>query len=181
MPDNQNVNIDEIDSAILKILASDPRAPYTDIAQEVKEAGYELSGEGVRYRVQRLMDVTTTFFFIDLEQVSGEIVRIAVTTADHEGAKDRTFQAISEMQFWHVTRGVGTYDIYAVGIASTMRGVDELLSAIRQLDTVESVEHVLAAERASSIETYANAFRDENGSTTDEPDTDETSADGDTQ
>ena len=177
MPSNHDVDIDEIDAVILKILASDPRAPYTDIAQKVEEAGFELSGEGVRYRVQRLIDVTKTFFFIDLEQVSGEIVRIAVTTTDEEGAKDRTFQELSDMQFWHITRGVGTYDIYAVGLTSTMREMDGLLTSIRELDSVESVEHVLSTERTSSIDAYIDGFRKGHEATSSDVDADESPSD----
>jgi DNA-binding Lrp family transcriptional regulator len=161
MTDAQDVQIDEIDSVILTILAADPRAPYTDIAAQLEEAGFEMSGEGIRYRVRKLMDVTTTFFFIDLERVSGEIVRVAVDATDEEGAKRRAFEAISGMQFWHVTRGVGTYDVYAVGLASTLRDTDELLTAIRELDSVASVEHIVATERTSSIENYLSGFQDD--------------------
>jgi DNA-binding Lrp family transcriptional regulator len=159
MTDTQGVKLDEIDSVILTILASDPRAPYTDIAAKLEEEGYEMSSEGIRYRVRKLMEVTTTFFFIDLERVSGEIVRVAVDATDDEGAKRRTFEAISRMQFWHVTRGVGTYDVYAVGIASTLRDTDELLTDVRELDSVERVRHIVATERSSSIEDYLAAFQ----------------------
>jgi DNA-binding Lrp family transcriptional regulator len=168
MTDTQDVQIDEIDSVILRILAADPRAPYTDIAAQLEQEGFEMSGEGIRYRVRKLMDVTTTFFFIDLEQVSGEIVRVAVDTTNEEGAKRRAFEAISGMRFWHVTRGVGTYDVYAVGLAATLRDTDELLTAIRELDSVESVEHIVATDRTSSIEDYLGGFRDDGeGSRTD--------------
>ncbi|MFB6206348.1 MAG: AsnC family transcriptional regulator [Haloglomus sp.] len=172
MPREQSADIDEIDTVILKILASDPRAPYTDIAAELEEEGYEMSGEGIRYRVRKLMDVTTTFFFIDLEQVNGEIVRVAISTTDEQGAKDRAFQEVSQMQFWHVTRGIGTYDIYAVGLTSTIRDMDDLLTSVRELGSVETVDHVVATERNGDIESYLSGFQKqsvESGEDSDEP------------
>ncbi|MFC7192381.1 AsnC family protein [Halocatena marina] len=62
MNGNKFENFDDIDSHILKILTSDPRAPYSDIAEELKEAGYKMSSEGIRYRVSKLMEATTAFF-----------------------------------------------------------------------------------------------------------------------
>lgn len=163
MTDSQNVQIDEIDSYILSILARDPRTPYKEIADELDDAGFEMSGEGIRYRVRKLMDVTTTFFFIDLEQVTGEIVRIAVTVSDDPDAKQRAYEAISEMPFWHTTRGIGTYDVYAVGIAKTIHDIDELVTTVKELECVDSVEHIVATERNGDIEDYLSGFRGEAG------------------
>ena len=152
--DPQFENIDDIDSLILQVLSSDPRAPYSEIAAKLKEAGHEMSSEGIRYRVSKLIDTTTVFFLLDPEDISWEIVRIAVKAVDEEGAKDETFEKLSEMRFWHVVRGIGTYDVYAVGMAPTLSEIDDLVTTIEEHDAVADVEHIVVTDRASDMKDY---------------------------
>ncbi|MEE6209894.1 Lrp/AsnC family transcriptional regulator [Salarchaeum sp. III] len=147
-------NVDDIDSRILQILAADPRAPYSEIAAKLEEAGYEMSTEGIRYRVSNLLEMTTVFFLLDPENVSWEIVRIAVEAVDEPGAKDATFDRLAEMRFWHVVRGIGTYDVYAVGMAPTLREIDELVTAIEEYEMVERVDHIVVTDRESNMDDY---------------------------
>ncbi|GAA0250869.1 AsnC family transcriptional regulator [Haladaptatus pallidirubidus] len=147
-------NWDEIDSEILRLLAADPRAPYSEIADHLEAAGYEMSSEGIRYRVSKLLDATTVFFLLDPEDVSWEIVRIAVKAVDESEAKTKTFEKIADMRFWHVTRGIGTYDVYAVGMAPTLAKVDELVTTIEEYEFVENVEHIVVTERESAMSDY---------------------------
>lgn len=154
MADGKFENFDEIDSHILRVLSEDPRMPYGDIAAELAEEGYEMSGEGIRYRVSKLMDSTTAFFLLDPEDLSWEILRIAVRATDDGGAKDEVFDRISGMPFWHVTRGLGTYDVYAVGMAPSMQEVDETVTTIREFDAVDAVEHIVVTDRHSDLESY---------------------------
>ncbi|USZ70144.1 Lrp/AsnC family transcriptional regulator (plasmid) [Halorussus salilacus] len=147
-------NIDDIDSLILQILSSDPRAPYSEIAEKVQQAGYEMSSEGIRYRVSKLIDTTTVFFLLDPEDIRWEIVRIAVEAVDEEGAKDEVFRMLGEMRFWHVVRGIGTYDVYAVGMAPTLREIDDLVTEVEESDAVERVDHIVVTERDSSMGDY---------------------------
>ncbi|MFC6963980.1 Lrp/AsnC family transcriptional regulator [Halocatena marina] len=154
MNGNKFENFDDIDSHILKILTSDPRAPYSDIAEELKEAGYKMSSEGIRYRVSKLMEATTAFFLLDPDDLSWEIVRIAVKATNADSMKDEAFDRISEMPFWHVTRGIGTYDVYAVGMAPSMRKIDEFVTTIREFDCVENIEHIVVTERRSNLDDY---------------------------
>lgn len=154
MDDARFENVDDIDSIILKILESDPRAPYSEIAAQLEEAGYEMSTEGIRYRVSKLLDATTVFFLLDPEDVSWEIVRIAVEAIDVEGAKDATFEKMAEMQFWHVVRGLGSYDVYAVGMAPTLREIDELVTTIEEYEMVDRVDHIVVTDRESNMEDY---------------------------
>lgn len=154
MTDSQFENIDDIDSLILQILSSDPRAPYSEIAHELEQAGYEMSSEGIRYRVSKLLDTTEVFFLLDPEDISWEIVRLAAEAVDEEGAKAEMFQKISELRLWHVVRGIGTYDVYAVGMAPTLSEIDELVTTIEEYDEVKRVDHIVVTDRESNMEDY---------------------------
>jgi DNA-binding Lrp family transcriptional regulator len=154
MSDTTSGGFDDIDSRILRILADDPRAPYARIAERLDEEGYEMSTEGIRYRVSNLIDSTTTFFLLSPEDTSWEIVRLAVSVGDAPGDKGAAFEALSGMPFWHVTRGVGTYDLYAVGMGPTMRAVDDLVTSVRELDAVARVEYSVVTERHSDLDDY---------------------------
>ncbi|MFC7192382.1 hypothetical protein ACFQL7_22915 [Halocatena marina] len=86
--------------------------------------------------------------------MSWEIVRIAVKATNADSMKDEAFDRISEMPFWHVTRGIGTYDVYAVGMAPSMRKIDEFVTTIREFDCVENIEHIVVTERRSNLDDY---------------------------
>lgn len=148
---------DEIDSRILRVLSQDPRMPYQDIADELKEEGYEMSGEGIRYRVSKLMDSTAAFFLLNPDHLDWEIVRISVRACDETGAKQETFERIAEMPFWHVTKGIGTYDVYAVGMAPTLSDIEEFVTTIREFECVKVVDHIVVTERHSDLDDYYRA------------------------
>lgn len=147
-------NFDDIDAHILRILAEDPRMPYQDIANELGDEGYEMSGEGIRHRVSRLIDATTAFFLLEPEHMSWEIVRIAVRAADGPGDKAEAFERVSEMPFWHVTKGIGTYDVYAVGMAPTLADIEDFVTTIREFECVDTIDHIVVTERNSDLDDY---------------------------
>lgn len=154
MVSNQLSDFDEIDRIILRILAKTPRAPYSDIAQRLKEEGHEMSGEGIRHRVSNILDETSIFFLMEPDQHDWEIVRIAVKTSEQRGDKETAFETLSEMKFWLVCRGFGTYDIYAVASAASSREVDDFVSTVREVDEVERVDHSLETDRDTNVNDY---------------------------
>ena len=147
-------SFDEIDGHILRILSTDPRAPYSDIAEQLKEVGYEMSSEGIRYRVAKLMEATRTFFLLDPEDLGWKIVRVAVTAASHEGAKDEAFERMVDMPFWHVTRGLGSYDVFAIGMARSVREIDEYVTAVDEMACVETAGYIIVTDRVSNLNHY---------------------------
>lgn len=154
MVTNQISDLDEIDRIILRILAQDPRAPYSDIAERLKDEGHEMSGEGIRHRVSNILDRTSIFFLLAPEDHTWEIVRLAVRAADGEGDKAAAFETLSDMKFWLVCRGFGDFDFYAVASAATTQEVDDLVSEVRELDVVDEVEHSLETNRRTDVNDY---------------------------
>ncbi|WP_254538487.1 Lrp/AsnC family transcriptional regulator [Halomarina litorea] len=147
-------DLDELDRLILKVLASDPRAPYSDIAERVAEEGYEMSSEGVRYRVSKLFEQTSIFFLLAPSEHNWEIVRLAISVSDDPDAKSEALAAVSEMPFWLVCRGVGSYDIYAVATAASNSEVDRLVREVEELPAVESVDYSIETERYTNVDNY---------------------------
>ncbi|QLG61027.1 Lrp/AsnC family transcriptional regulator [Halorarum salinum] len=149
-------SFDDIDGVILQTLAENPRVPYSEITDTLADLGYEMSSEGVRYRVDKIIELTTVFFLVDPRKVSWEILRVAVSTADTEDAKDEAFDLLCEQPFWHVSRGVGTYDIYAVGSLPSLEKVDELVTTVREADSVQKVDYIVVTERNQDMTQYLN-------------------------
>lgn len=145
---------DELDRLILKILANGPRTPYSDIAEQLADEGYEMSSEGVRHRVSKLLERTSIFFLLEPDEHEWEIVRLAISVTDDPGGKTEAMERISEMPFWLVVRGIGTYDIYAVATAATNSRVDELVSTVEELDAVVDVDHSIETSRYTNVEDY---------------------------
>lgn len=146
--------MDDIDRIILGILSDNPRTPYSDIAAELEDRGYEMSGEGIRYRVQNLFEATSTFFMLDPEEHDWHVLRLVVSVADAPGAKDRTVEAIQEMPFWFISSGIGSFDVYAVATAMTTAEVDDLLGEVRGIEDVEDVEFFLETNRSTDVSKY---------------------------
>ncbi|KPN29118.1 hypothetical protein SY89_03352 [Halolamina pelagica] len=145
---------DAIDTQILVILSEDPRMSYQTLSRRLSEEGYEMSAEGVRRRVTDLMAATTPFFLLNPEQLAWEIVRISVRATDGPGDKDEAFERIAELPFWHVTKGIGTYDIYGVGMAPTIADVEEMVAEIRGYDCVAQIDFIVVTDRRSDLEDY---------------------------
>jgi DNA-binding Lrp family transcriptional regulator len=145
---------DAIDTQILVILSEDPRMSYQQLSRRLEEEGYQMSAEGVRRRVTDLMAATTPFFLLDPEQLAWEIVRISVRATDGPGDKDDAFDRIAEMPFWHVTKGIGTYDIYGVGMAPTMADIDAMVTEIRGYDCVAEIDFIVVTDRRSDLQDY---------------------------
>jgi DNA-binding Lrp family transcriptional regulator len=154
MSPEQISDLDEIDRNILRILAKDPRAPYSDIAERIKAEGHEMSGEGIRYRVSDILEKTSIFFLLAPEQHNWEIVRLAISAGDGERDKERLFETLSEKKFWLVCRGVGSYDAYAIASAASTREVDDLITQVRELDVVERVDHSIETDRRTNVNDY---------------------------
>lgn len=154
MPNRKIDDLDTLDRLILKVLATDPRAPYSDIADRVAEEGYEMSSEGVRYRVSKLLEQTSIFFLLAPSEHDWEIVRLAISVADEPDAKSEALAAVSEMPFWLVCRGVGSYDIYAVATAASNSEVDRLVREVEELSVVESVDYSIETERYTNVDNY---------------------------
>lgn len=146
--------LDEIDRAILRILSQNPRKPYSEIATSLKEEGYEMSGEGIRYRVGQLFDTTSILLLAGPKEHGWEVLRIFISTESYEGAKVSTVESLSEMDFWLVCRLVGSFDMYAVATVQSNHEADRLISAVRELESVANVEFAFETGRDTNVEKY---------------------------
>ncbi|MFB6122333.1 MAG: Lrp/AsnC family transcriptional regulator [Haloferacaceae archaeon] len=149
-------DFDDIDDQLLDILADDPRMPYSDIARELADAGYDMSTEGVRYRVSKILDATTVFFLLNPEEYPWEIFRIAVSATDDPDAKREAYDLLTDLPFWNVARGLGSYDIYAVGSARSLADVDRILTYLRERSPIDSVEYIVVTERNRDMSRYVS-------------------------
>lgn len=149
-------SFDNIDAIILRALAENPRVPYSEITDALDEMGYKMSPEGVRYRVDKIIELTTVFFLVDPQKVSWEILRVAVVTEDTKDSKDEAFELLCKEPFWHVSRGIGTYDLYAVGSLPSLQTVDELVTRVSEADCVNKVEYIVVTGRNQDMTQYLN-------------------------
>lgn len=150
---------DEIDRLILKKLSSNPRIPYADIADYLAREGHEMSSEGVRGRVSKLLEQTSIFFLIDTQQHQWEIVRLVVTTAEAPSARERVFEDVSDLPFWIVTDGLGSFDIYAVAAVASVVEANQLVTEVEEMEGVENVEFSVETNRNANVDDYFTAGR----------------------
>ncbi|MGM0606181.1 MAG: Lrp/AsnC family transcriptional regulator [Halobacteriota archaeon] len=156
MPNSDFESFDEIDGEILRVLAENPRTPYSEITEILAETGHEMSPEGVRYRVDKIIDLTTVFFLLDPQDLSWEIIRIAVTSEGTEDAKRKSFELLCDLPFWHVSQGIGTFDHFAVGSVPSILKADELVTTVSEADCVQSVDYLLVTDRNQNMAQYLN-------------------------
>lgn len=146
--------LDDIDRTILRILAQDPRIPYSDIADRLEEEGHDMSSEGIRYRVSKLFETTSILLLTAPKEHGWEVLRLFIDVDNEPGAKDETFEALSEMAFWMTCEGIGTFDLYAVATVQSNRDADDLIGQVRGLEHVTSVEHALETDRKTDVDNY---------------------------
>jgi len=146
--------LDEIDRLILGILSDNPRTPYSDIAEELKQRGHEMSGEGIRYRVQHLFESTSTFFMLNPESHDWHVLRLSISVDDSPDAKSRVLTELQENSFWFLSSGVGSFDIYANVLAKTLGEVDDYIADVRSIEEVEAVDFFLETRRMTDMRDY---------------------------
>lgn len=146
--------LDEIDRLLLQILSENPRMPYAEIADELQEEGFEMSGEGIRNRVGKLFESTSAFFLLAPEEHEWELFRLSVTVAEEANAKQRVLEQMAEFDLWLVCASLGVPDIYAVGTAVTTQNIDGVVSQVRSLDLVEHVDVSIETARHTNIYNY---------------------------
>ena len=145
--------LDEIDHTILRILAQDPRTPYSDIATRLEEEGYQMSSEGIRYRVSKLFETTSVQLMTAPKEHGWEVMRLLIRIEDGT-PKEETFDRLTEMAFWMVCRVMGNFDFYVVATVPSNREADDLISRVREIDSVASVEHAIETDRETNTDNY---------------------------
>jgi len=146
--------LDDIDRTILRILAQNPRVPYSDIAEELEDEGHEMSSEGIRYRVANLFETTSILLLTSPKGHGWEVLRLFVSVENAPNSKEKTFDALSEMGFWMTCRLMGTYDLYAVATVRSNSEADDLASEVRGLEHVVEVESAVETDRRTNIDNY---------------------------
>lgn len=146
--------LDDIDRQILRILAENPRMPYSDIADRLEEEGHEMSSEGIRYRVSNLFETTSIQLLTAPKEHGWDVLRLLITVTNGVDAKASVFASLSEMPFWLNCRTMGSFDIYAVATTQSIQDADELITDVRELEDVESVEYALETDRKTDIKNY---------------------------
>lgn len=146
--------LDEIDRVILRILAQDPRTPYSDISAKLEEAGHEMSSEGIRYRVSNLFETTSVLLLTAPKEHGWEVVRLFISVENEPDAKAETYVDLCEMNLWMVCQTYGTFDLYGVATVRSNHAADDLIGSIRGLEHVERVDHAIETDRETDIDNY---------------------------
>lgn len=154
MTGNSPHTLDEIDRILLRILAQDPRAPYSEIADRLEEEGFEMTGEGIRYRISKLYESTSLLLLTTPKEHGWENLRILISTANTPGSKDKAHQKLTEMDFWIVCRGIGSFDLYANATVPSNGAAEDLVSDVRELECVEDVHFYLETGRETDYDNY---------------------------
>jgi len=147
-------DLDEIDRTILRIIAQNPRVPYSDIATELEEEGHEMSSEGIRYRVSNLFETTSILLLTAPQEHGWEVLRLFIEVENAPDAKEQAFEELSEMGVWMSCQLHGTIDLYAVATVRSTQAADDLLNDVRAIDPVTRVEHAIETVRETEIDNY---------------------------
>jgi len=146
--------LDEIDWKITQLLSKDPRRPYSDISQELETNGYELSSEGVRKRVQKIMETMSIFFMVNPIEQDWEVMVFLVEVSNDAEAKDAVYDRLQDDEFWFVSQGFGSFDLYAVATVATTRDIESLLRRVRSYEYVDAVSYLIETERTVENSNY---------------------------
>lgn len=154
MTDSVLEGLDEIDREIIRILSQTPRAPYTELSDKLEERGHDMSGEGIRYRVSTLLEATSTFFLLAPAEHGWQIVRACIEVSNEPGATGEVYDQVSNTDAWLVCQGFGSFDVWAIGTTRHNRGIQELLTELREIQHVENVYYFVETRRNTFMEDY---------------------------
>ena len=150
----QTDEIDDIDRMILGILSENPRAPYSDIADQLEAEGREMSSEGIRYRVSKLFEYSTIFLLTDPKGRGWEMLRLTICVENEPDAKQTVAEYLNDLSFWLVCQGMGSFDIFALATVRSNSHADDLVTLVRSHELVDSVDLFIETNRGSNLDNY---------------------------
>lgn len=73
---------------------------------------------------------------------------------DGDQSKDKVFEMLNEMNFWFLSRGFSTIDVYVVATAPSTKHIEEVLDRVRGLDGIEEVNYLVEMKRSIDLTKY---------------------------
>jgi Lrp/AsnC family transcriptional regulator, regulator for asnA, asnC and gidA len=132
-------NIDSLDDEIIRILQSDSRKPFVEIADEIR-----LSESAVRRRVKNLIDSgIIKRFTIELKtsNKTSAITLISVSsTVDTSVVSSNLMKLDGVEVIYEIT---GQYDIAAIIVAPTIAEVNKYIDDIRKIEGISDTNTVI--------------------------------------
>ena len=136
---NNNNNIDSLDDQIIKILQSNSRKSFVEIADEIR-----LSESAVRRRVKNLIDSgIIKRFTIELEasKKTSAITLISVSsTADTSVVSSNLMKLKGVEIIYEIT---GQYDIAVIIVAPTIAEINKYIDEVRKIEGVSDTNTVI--------------------------------------
>lgn len=130
--------VDETDERILKILESDSREPFADIAKAVN-----LSAPAVRRRIERMaQDGTISRFTIERGDRGASAIVLVSVDSGHDTAKASEMLARLEgvKTVYEIT---GQYDIVTIINAPTIAEINRSIDALRKTPGISDTNTVI--------------------------------------
>lgn len=156
--------LDGIDRELIRLLSQNPRESYKELAAMLAERGHEMTAEGVRYRVKRLLEFTSVFFMLEPAAHGWEIVRFGLEVENEPGALEAVYNEVFDTAVWLVCLGYGSFDLWAIATAETNERVRELLTELESIEHVDDVHFFIETGRQTDLTRYL--MFDESGSNT---------------
>lgn len=139
MSNNNNNDIDSLDDQIIKILQSNSRKSFVEIADEIR-----LSESAVRRRVKNLIDSgIIKRFTIELEasKKTSAITLISVSsTADTSVVSSNLMKLNGVEIIYEIT---GQYDIAVIIVAPTIAEINKYIDEVRKIEGVSDTNTVI--------------------------------------
>jgi Lrp/AsnC family transcriptional regulator, regulator for asnA, asnC and gidA len=136
---NNNNNIDSRDDQIIRILQSNSRKPFVEIADEIR-----LSESAVRRRVKNLIDSgIIKRFTVELEasKKTSAITLISVSsTADTSVVSSNLMKLNGVEIIYEIT---GQYDIAVIIAAPTIAEINKYIDEVRKIEGVSDTNTVI--------------------------------------
>jgi len=137
--EEMSARLDETDEKIIRILQTDSRRAFVDIANEIG-----LSESAVRRRVKNLVDRTIIKRFtieLGVSDKTSAITLISVaSTADTSAVSDRLMNLNGVKVVYEIT---GQYDIAAIIAAPAIADINKCIDDIRKIEGVSDTDTVI--------------------------------------
>jgi DNA-binding Lrp family transcriptional regulator len=137
--EEMSAQIDETDEKIIRILQTDSRRAFVDIANEIG-----LSESAVRRRVKNLVDRTIIKRFtieLGVSDKTSAITLISVaSTADSSAVSDQLMNLNGVKVVYEIT---GQYDIAAIISAPAIADINKCIDDIRKIEGVSDTDTVI--------------------------------------
>ena len=144
--------MDTLDSEILILLAKEPRITLNELSSRLKRKGIDISIEGVRKRVSRVLKNSLFMPFIKWEEYGLSLLTVEIKVRGGMEARKQVVDNVKKIGSFLNLFTFGNFDVIAFFTIKGKSRISSIIDRLKEIPRVKEVSHSMITEQQISLE-----------------------------